>query len=152
MSSVVAIAAHVLAAVVWTGGMFFAYVVLRPTLGEREPPERLQVWSGVFRRFFPWVWLSVLVLLVSGYWLVFGVFGGFAQAPMQVHLMQVLGLLMMALFVYLYYVPYSEFKQAIDQQKWPVAAAVMNRMRQVILLNLVLALVVVAVAAGGRYW
>ena len=53
---------HSLAAVLWVGGMFFAYVVLRPSLQEWEALDRLKLWRGVFRRFFPWVWASVLGL------------------------------------------------------------------------------------------
>lgn len=47
---------HLLAAIVWVGGMFFAYMVLRPAAVEvLEPPARLRLWNVVFRRFFPWV-------------------------------------------------------------------------------------------------
>ena len=70
---------HALASVVWVGGMFFAYLVLRPVAGSMAPPERLALWRGVFARFFPWVWASVLGLLVSGYVMLFWGFGGFAS-------------------------------------------------------------------------
>ena len=33
------IALHILAAVVWVGGIFFAYMVLRPSAGPLEPPD-----------------------------------------------------------------------------------------------------------------
>jgi len=52
MLSAIAVAAHVVAAAVWTGGMFFAYIVLRPTLASQEPPDRLQIWAGVFSSVF----------------------------------------------------------------------------------------------------
>lgn len=43
-------ALHVLAAVVWVGGMFFAWMVLRPAaVTALEPPARLRLWSAVFR-------------------------------------------------------------------------------------------------------
>jgi uncharacterized membrane protein len=57
------IAIHALAAVLWVGGMFFAYMVLRPSAGPLEAPVRLQLWDRVFSRFFPWVWASVATLL-----------------------------------------------------------------------------------------
>ena len=76
----IAIALHVVAAVVWVGGLFFAYVVLRPTTGTLEPPIRLALWAGVFKRFFPWVWMSIIILMVSGYWLIFGWFKGFTSS------------------------------------------------------------------------
>ena len=37
MTSAAATALHVLAAVVWVGGMFFAYLVLRPAVGGIAP-------------------------------------------------------------------------------------------------------------------
>ena len=75
------VALHVLAAVVWLGGMFFAYMVLRPAAGPLEQRERFALWHRVFGRFFPWVWASIVLLLVTGYGMLFRGFGGFAGAP-----------------------------------------------------------------------
>ena len=36
----VLLALHVLAAVIWVGGMFFAYMVLRPSAGPLESASR----------------------------------------------------------------------------------------------------------------
>lgn len=146
-----AIALHGLAATLWIGGMFFAYVVLRPTVALMEPHRRLTLWARAFKRFFPWVWMSVLVLPVTGYWLVFNAFGGFATSPVYVHLMHALGLLMIGLFIYLYYRPYPVLKQAVDAEDWPAAGAALNRVRHVVLVNLVLGLILLAVVYAGRY-
>src|SRR5687767_294485 len=94
---------HALAAVIWVGGMFFAYMVLRQALGPIDPPVRPQLWGQVFGRFFPWVWASIVALLVSGYGMIFLGLGGFAEAGVHVHVMQATGLLMMALFLHLYF-------------------------------------------------
>jgi len=131
--------------------MFFAYVVLRPALIGVEPPQRLQLWAGVFKRFFPWVWMAVLILLISGYWLVFGAFGGFASSPVYVHIMHFLGLIMMALFVYLFYLPYAALKRTVTAEDWPAAGSALNRVRHVVLVNLLLGLVLLAVVYAGRY-
>jgi len=136
----IAIAVHVVAAVVWVGGLFFAYVVLRPSLASLEPPQRLQLWAGVFRRFFPWVWMAIIFLMVSGYWLIFDWFKGFATTPGHVHLMHLIGWVMVLLFVYLYFKIYPGFVSAIKQQDWPAGAAALNRIRQIVLINLVLGL------------
>lgn len=148
-----AISAHVLAAVVWVGGMFFAYVVLRPTLAMQsiDPEIRLSVWAGVFKRFFPWVWLVILVLLTSGYWLIFRAFGGFASTPLHVHLMHLLAVIMIGLFVYLYYRLLPHFKLKVNASEWPAAAGYLNRIRHVILINLILGIITVIVASAGRY-
>ena len=51
---------HILAVLVWVGGMFFAYVILRPSaVITLQPPERLCLWDAVFKRFFGWVWVAI---------------------------------------------------------------------------------------------
>ena len=58
---------HILGFTVWVGGMFFAYMALRPVAAlQLEPAQRLPLWAGVFARFFPWVWLTVALILASG--------------------------------------------------------------------------------------
>ena len=87
--------AHLLAAVIWVGGMFFAYMALRPSAAQvLEPPERLRLWRAVLARFFAWVWGAIVVLLVTGYSLV-PMYGGMAVVGVHVHIMQGIGLLMM---------------------------------------------------------
>lgn len=146
-----AIALHGLAAALWVGGMFFAYVVLRPTVALMEPHRRLTIWAGAFRRFFPWVWMSVVVLPVTGYWLVFRAFGGFATSPVYVHIMHAVGLLMIGLFAYLYYRPYAVFQQAVQVEDWLAAGVALNRVRHVVLVNLLLGLSLLALVYAGRY-
>lgn len=143
-----AIALHVVATVIWVGGLFFAYVVLRPSAATIEPPQRLQLWAEVFKRFFPWVWMAIVVLMLSGYWLVFDWFEGFASTPGYVHLMHLMGWIMTLLFVYLYYKIYPLFMSAIKQQDWPAGAAALNRIRQVVLINLVLGLALLIVVTA----
>jgi uncharacterized membrane protein len=84
----VALILHIFAAVAWVGGMFFAVVVLRPASGPLDPATRLALWQRVFERFFPWVFTAIVLLLLSGYAMVFGVFGGFAAAGLHIHIMQ----------------------------------------------------------------
>ena len=151
-ATAVALALHVLAAVVWVGGMFAAYVCLRPAAGVLEPPQRLRLWRGFFAKFFPWVWVSVLLLLGSGYWMLLTAFGGFKGAPLYINLMQLLGLVMVGLFVWLFHGPWLKFKRAVDAQEWPAAAAGLSRIRQIIAVNLPLGLLVVIIGGSGRYW
>jgi uncharacterized membrane protein len=101
----VALALHIFGAVVWVGGMFAIYVCLRPALSTLEPPQRLRLMRVTLQKFFPWVWLAILLLLASGYWMLFTTFGGFAGAGMYIHLMQMIGWLMIALFVWLFHGP-----------------------------------------------
>jgi len=138
----VLIALHVFAAVVWVGGMFFAYMVLRPSAGPLETPLRLQLWQRVFGRYFPWVWASIAALLVSG----------FAGAPLNINVMQATGILMMLLFLHLYFAPWRRFSRAIGAGAFADAAASLNQIRRIVAINLVLGLITVAVGASGRFW
>ena len=143
---------HILAAIVWIGGMFFAVLVLRPSAGPLEPPERLALWRRVFARFFPWVWLSLVVLLGTGYGMMFEGFEGFADSPLHVHLMLGIGWLMVLIYLHLWFVPYKRFKAALDAGDPPVAAKNLNQIRWIVTTNLALGLINAVIGASGRYW
>ena len=147
-----ALALHILGAVVWVGGMFAIYVCLRPALGTLEPPQRLRLMRVTFQKFSPWVWVAVLLLLASGYAKEFIVFGGFAGAGLYIHLMQGIGWIMILLFVWLFHGPWLAFRRAVDAQDWPRAGASLERIRQIISINLPLGLIVVIIGASGRFW
>ena len=149
----VAIALHALGAVIWVGGMAFAYAFLRPAAGRAlEGPQRLTLWREVFRRFFPIVWISVAVLLASGYYMVFATFGGFAGAGMHVHVMHGLGLLMTALYAHVFFAPWRRLRRAVDAADFSRGPAELDRIRRFVALNLVLGLIVVVIGASGRFW
>jgi putative copper resistance protein D len=58
---------HVLAAIVWLGGMFFISLVLAPSLRKLDPPtKRTEILSVTARRFSLVSWIAILVLLVTG--------------------------------------------------------------------------------------
>lgn len=142
---------HLLAAVVWVGGMFFAYVCLRPVVADvLEPPHRLVLWAGVFARFFVWVWGAVCLLLVSGHSMI-AVQGGMVAVAVHVHLMMLLGYVMVLLFGYLYFWPYLSLKRLVAEKRWPDAAKQLNRIRQIVAVNLSLGVVVVILGSGGRF-
>ena len=149
---IVGLAFHIVAAVIWVGGMFFAYVVLRPSTGPLEPAVRLPLWHRVFSRFFPWVWLSISALLASGFAMVFLGFGGFATVGAYVRLMMALGIVMTVIYTYLYVVPWRRFRRAVSTADWAVAEKHIKQIRQLVGSNLVLGLVTVVIGAGGRYY
>lgn len=149
---IILIALHILAAVVWVGGMFFAYMVLRPAAGPLEAATRLSLWQRVFGRFFPWVWASIAVLLISGYTMLFVHFGGYAGAGPRIHVMQLTGIAMMLLFLHLYFAPWRRFSRAVEAAALQDAAKELNQIRRIVAINLVLGLLTVAVGASGRFW
>src|SRR4030065_378319 len=107
----IAITLHLLAVVIWVGGMFFAYMALRPVAANLlEPPLRMPLWSQPFARFFPWVWAAVILLPVTGYWMILNVFGGFASLALYIHIMQVGGIPMLSLLMHLCFAPYRRLK------------------------------------------
>jgi uncharacterized membrane protein len=143
------VALHALAAVAWVGGMFFAYMCLRPAAGPLEPRLRLALWQRVFSRFFPWVWASIAVLLASGYAMLFLHFGGFKG---HIHVMQATGILMMLLFLHLFFAPWRRFSRAVEAGQFDSAAHSLNQMRRIVAINLVLGLLTIAAGASGRFW
>ncbi|HTT80240.1 MAG TPA: CopD family protein [Stellaceae bacterium] len=148
----VALIVHILAAVVWVGGMFFALIVLRPATGALDAAPRLQLWGRVLERFFAWVIAAIVLLLISGYGMVLGVFGGFADVGLHIQIMQGTGILMILLFLHLYFAPWRRFRAALTRQDHAVAARQLNQIRWIVTLNLVLGLITVAVGGSGRYW
>ncbi len=157
MSGTVAIATialtlHAVAAVVWVGGMFFALVALRPATAPLDPGPRLLLWSRVLDRFFAWVIAAIVVLLASGYGMIFGVYAGFRGVGLHIHLMQGIGIVMMLLFFHLYFAPWRRFRAALAEPDYPAAAGYLNQIRLIVMINLILGLITVAVGSSGRYW
>lgn len=141
---------HLLSVILWVGGMFFAYVVLRPSAVEvLPPPERLRLWNAVFHRFLHWVWGAVLVLLASGLAMI-SMYGGMANVPLFVHTMLLLGLAMIAVFTLVYFRGYRKLRLLVETQQWPAAGLVLGKIRQWVAINLALGVITVLVALLGR--
>jgi uncharacterized membrane protein len=137
------LAVHVLCAVIWVGGMFFAYVVLRPSLSVLEPIQRIALHTQVFRRFFLVVWHVMPLSLLSGFAVLYGFYGGPANVPWNISVMMLLGLIMGAVFLLIVFGPYARFRRTTDRT---VAAASIDRIRKMIGVNLVLGMATVVVA------
>lgn len=152
MLQAIMLALHILSAVIWVGGMFFAYMALRPVAASLlMPPQRLPLWSQVFGKFFPWVWTAIILLLITGYWMIFNVYGGMKTAPLYVHLMNGLGIVMMLIYLHLFFAPRSRLNKAVAAQDWPAGGKALGQIRILIGINLTIGLTVVAIAGGGRY-
>jgi uncharacterized membrane protein len=148
----IALLFHILAAVIWVGGMFFAHVMLRPAAAALDPPVRLALFRRVLANFFPWVWASIVALLASAYGVMVPEMGGFAEAPRYVNAMQVIGIVMMLAFFHLYFAPWKRFRTAVDAGDFARAAPQLNQIRHIVLFNLVLGLIAVVIGGTGRYW
>lgn len=147
------IALHALAATIWVGGMFFAYICLRPAMGGIEPAsERPKLWVRTFGRFFPIAGISVLVILATGYAMLFGALGGFAGASASIHVMHLIGWIMFAAFGHLYFAGWPKFRRAVEAGEADAAGKALGMIRTIVSINLVLGLITIAIATGGRYW
>jgi uncharacterized membrane protein len=141
-------ALHVLAALVWVGGMFFAWMILRPAaVSALEAPARLKLWLEVFPRFFYWVWAAVLVLPITGVGMLHLRFAGFDNAPRYVHIMMGLYIAMLALFLRVQALQLPELRRAVAAEDWPTGGAVLGRIRRLVGSNLLLGLLLVGIAA-----
>ncbi|HDN26203.1 MAG TPA: hypothetical protein ENG03_03740 [Thioploca sp.] len=151
--SAIAVTLHVLSAVIWVGGMFFAHFALRPAAASLlEPPLRLPLMSQVLARFFPWVWVAVVLLWATGLWRIFGSIGGMGNAAIYIHIMLTIAAVMTALFAYIFFRPFPGLKQAVAQGEFKQAGKHLATIRQLIHTNLWLGLITIIVATGGRMY
>ncbi|TFB43175.1 CopD family protein [Pseudomonas sp. F01002] len=140
---------HVLSALVWVGGMFFAWMVLRPAaMKALEGPARLKLWVEVFQGFFRWVWVAVVLLPVSGVGMIHLQYSGFEAAPRYVQVMMGLYVVMTALFIRIQALLLPELRTAVAAQDWPTGAATLGKIRKLVGINLIVGLVLVAIAAA----
>lgn len=138
---------HVISFTVWVGGMFFAYMALRPVAAARlEAPQRLPLWEGVFSKFFPWVWLCIALILGSGLYMMAQI----GKPPVYVSAMFGLGVVMMLLFAHVFFAPFKRLKRAVTAQDWKAGGAALAQIRMLVGINLTLGLVTVAVGTLGE--
>lgn len=142
---------HLLAAAFWVGGMATMHFAVRPAVTAVliAPPQRLALMAAVLQRFFAGVTAAIAVLLLSGLAMVFGS-GGFATQRPGVHTMFVLALVMMALFGHIRLALYPRLQRALAAGTLPAAATALNGIRRLVAVNLVLGVLVFAVALLWR--
>jgi uncharacterized membrane protein len=152
MSFAIAICLHLLAAIVWVGGMFFAYLCLRPSLPEAlEPPQIARLLDATFARFFRWIGLAVVVLLATGLYMAFTRYG-FGVWPHWLYVMLVLGVAMMLMYGHVVHSPFRRLRRALASGDAAAAGRAIGQIRRLVGVNLVLGLAVAIAASAGRYW
>ena len=134
-------ALHLLCAVLWVGGMFFAYVVLRPSLAAIEAPQRMLLHTQVYRKFFLVVWHAMPLIIITGFAMLGWI--GMGNAAWQIHAMLALGLVMAAIFLAIFFGPYRQFRRTTDRTRM---ASGLDSIRKLIGINLVLGLLTVIIA------
>ncbi|MCU7943719.1 MAG: CopD family protein [Candidatus Thiodiazotropha sp. (ex Cardiolucina cf. quadrata)] len=146
----IAMTLHIIGVIIWVGGMFFAHMVLRPALNDSlEAPQRLSLLLRVFDGFFPWVWVAVIAILASGFWMLFMLYED--NIGLWLGFMTVVGILMSAIFVFIYVIPYKQIRVARKEDDKPKLVEAVSLIRQLILINLTFGMLVTVVAVVGKY-
>ncbi|MCY7314547.1 MAG: CopD family protein [Rubrivivax sp.] len=143
-------ALHVLAVVLWVGGMAFAHFCLRPAVLVLEPPQRVRLLHAVLGRFLRIVLWSALLVLASGLRMIGRVArqavqsGGVFAMPLDWSVMTVVGLVMVLIYGHIRWVLWRRLDRAMQAADVPAAAAAMAPLRQWMAVNLALGLALTA--------
>jgi uncharacterized membrane protein len=146
---------HLLAIIVWIGGMVFAHFFLRPALPAFEPAVRVRLMHAVLGRFFNAVLAAIAVSLVSGLWMIGNVAkqvvqaGGHFSMPLAWTVMATLGMVMMLIFGHIRFALYKRLSQAVQAADWSAGAVALAKIRLSVLVNLALGLLIVLVTLLG---
>lgn len=125
---------HLAAAIVWMGGMALVILALRPVvIAQMAPPERLALMGSVLGRFFAMVWVSVILILATGFWMLS--MTDMKLAPKGWHAMSGLGLLMCLIFAHIWFAPFRRLKTALTASDWPAAGKALGQIHPWVLTN-----------------
>ena len=128
---------HLAAAIVWLGGMALVILALRPVvIAQMAPPERLALMAAVLSRFFAMVWISIALILASGFWMLS--MADMTLAPKGWHAMSGLGLLMCLIFAHIWFAPFPRLKAAVAHTDWPAAGKALGQIHPLVLTNFAL--------------
>lgn len=146
---------HLLAIMVWVGGMVFAHFFLRPAAGALEPAVRVRLMHSVLGRFFNAVLVVAALVVATGSWMIARMATQVAQAgvrftmPVEWMAMATLGIVMVLIFGYIRFALYTRLGQAVQAADWPVGAAALASIRTLVLVNLNLSVLIVLVTMLG---
>ena len=142
---------HVLAIILWIGGMAFAHFFLRPAVAQLEAPVRLRLMHDVLGRFFQAVLVAALLTLASGVWMLGRVAkqvvqsGGNFEMPLAWTVMAAVGVAMVAIFMHIRFVLFKRLGRAVAASEWAAGAAVLAQIRTWVSINLGLGVLVLLV-------
>jgi uncharacterized membrane protein len=139
---------HLLAAIFWVGGMALMLFCVRPAaLATLQAPQPIALLHAVLHRFLQYVGIAIAALLLTGIHL-YGLRGGMA-ARWGVHVMALGGLAMMLIYGHIRYAGLKQLTTAVSAQDWPAAKTALESVRQKVMLNLALGVVIIAAVKMG---
>jgi uncharacterized membrane protein len=142
---------HVLAIVVWIGGMVFAHFFLRPAAQQLEAPQRVRLMHDTLQRFFSAVLVAIAAVLATGLWMIGRVAKETVQAglgfnmPLDWTLMSALGILMMLIFGHIRFALFKRLGRAVAQSDWSAGGAALASIRTWVGINLAIGVLIIAV-------
>jgi len=149
-------AIHLLAVIVWVGGMAFVLLCLRPAVRVLEPPARIALMHATMRRFLGAVGVAIAVIFVCGITMVAIAWSTATRAglrfnmPLDWYAMFAVFFVMLALFVHIRTILFRRLDAAFREQRWGDGASVLGTIRWEVSANLILgAFVTVLVRLGG---
>lgn len=146
---------HLLAVIVWIGGMVFAHFFLRPAVAALEAPERVRLMHDVLGRFFNAVLVAAGLTLATGTWMIGRLARQMAQSgvkfnmPIEWMVMALLGVVMLAIFGHIRFALYKRLTRAVTAAAWPAGGAALASIRTWVTVNLAIGVVIVAVTLLG---
>ena len=149
-------AVHLLAVVVWVGGMAFALYCLHPAAKQLEPAQRVSLMHAVLRRFLAVVAIAAAVILVSGATMIGLASSAAARAglgfnmPLDWYAMVALFFAMLVVFLHIRLVLFRRLAAAVAAGRWSDGAAALKAIRWEVTINLVMgAFIICIVRLGG---
>lgn len=143
--------AHLLAIIVWIGGMVFAHFFLRPATLALEPPVRVRLMHDALGRFFKAVLVAAVIVLASGLWMIGRVAKESVQAglgfnmPLNWTIMAALGILMIAIFGHIRFSLFKRLGKAVAASDWAAGGTVLASIRTWVSINLAIGVAIVAI-------
>lgn len=146
---------HLLAVIVWLGGMVFTHFFLRPAVQALEPAARVPLMHAVLKRFFAAMLAVIAVVLLSGAGMVASVYhmadqaGLRFQMPLSWHVMALLGLVMAGIFGHIRFALFKRLDRAVQAGDWPAGGQALASIRVWVAANLALGVAIVTVLRLG---
>ena len=136
---------HLIAGIVWIGGMTFMLFALRPAaLASLEAQPRAILMGLVWKRFYAWVLVAIVVLFTTGTHLYTATFRatklatGQGSVPLGWNVMLVLGVTMMLIFGHIYFAGFKKYRRGVAAGEWSVAAKAAGLIHTMTLINFTL--------------
>ncbi len=143
---------HLVAAIIWMGGMTFMLYALRPAaMATLQPQLRAELMGQVWKRFFAMVLAIIVLLFLTGTHMYTTVFRATKAAiaagtlaptatviPLGWNIMLALGMLMFLVFGHIYFAGFKKFKRGLAAADWPAVAKAAEQVRIMVTVNFVL--------------